>query len=104
MLFSDTSNYYKWYWLGCFLMEANLQFIFNLGPLIIFKVSVVFVKDAKVAGKAWAIYIKFAHSLSCQCTPESCETSLGESSSVSACPFAVLERGLIDVICGSCSA
>lgn len=88
MLFSDTSNYYKWCWLGCFLMEANLQFIFNLGPLIIFKVSVVFVKDAKVAGKAWTIYIKFAHSLPCQCTPKSCETSLEESSSVSDCPFA----------------
>lgn len=53
MLFSDTSNYYKWHWLSCFLMEANLHFIFNMSPLIIFKVSVVFGKDAKIAGKIW---------------------------------------------------
>lgn len=46
MLFSDTSNYYKWHWLSCFLMEANLHCIFNLGPLIIFKASVLFVKVA----------------------------------------------------------
>lgn len=87
MLFSDTSNYYKWHWLSCFLMEASLHFIFNLGPLIIFKVSVVFVKDAKVAGKMWPIYIKFTHALSCQGTPESCGSMLGESSLVSVCPF-----------------
>lgn len=87
MLFSDMSNYYKWHWRSCFLMEANLHFIFNLGTLIIFKVSVLFVKMAKVAGKVWAIYIKFAHTLSCQCTPESCRSTLGESSLVSVCPF-----------------
>jgi len=34
-------------------MEANLHFIFNMSPLIIFKVSVVFGKDAKIAGKIW---------------------------------------------------
>lgn len=88
MLFSDMLNYYKWHWLSCFLMEASLHFIFNLGPLIIFKVSVLFVKVAKVAGKVWAIYIKFAHTLSCQRTPESCGSILGESGLVSVCPFA----------------
>lgn len=51
MLFSDTSNYYKWHWLSCFLMEASLHFIFNMGPPNIFKVSVVFVEDAKTAGE-----------------------------------------------------
>lgn len=69
-------------------MEANLHFIFNLGPLIIFKVSVVFVKDAKMAGKVQAIYIKFAHTLSCQCTPQSCRSMLGKSSLGSVCSFA----------------
>jgi len=69
-------------------MEANLHFIFNLGPLIIFKVSIVFVKDAEVAGRVWAIGIKFAHTLSCPWTPETCGNSLGESSLVSVCPFA----------------
>lgn len=59
MLFSDTSNYYKWHWLSCFLMEANLHFIFNMSPLIIFKVSVVFGRHAKIAGKIWAILIEF---------------------------------------------
>lgn len=87
MLFSDTLNYYKWHWLSCFLMEANLHFIFKLGPLIIFKVSVLLVKLAKVAGEVWVIYIKFAHTLSCQCTLEFCRSTLGESSLVSVCPF-----------------
>lgn len=103
MLFSDTSNYYKWHWLSCFLMEANLHFIFNMSPLIIFKVSVVFVKDAKIADKIWAILIEFPMPWHASALSGS---TLGKSSSGSFCLSAsrLLERQLTDVSSGSCSA
>lgn len=103
MLFSDTSNYYKWHWLSCFLMEANLHFIFNMSPLIIFKVSVVFVKDAKIAGKIWAILIEFPMPWHASAL---CGSTLGKRSSGSFCLSAsrLLGRQLTDASSGSCRA